>query len=69
MPKSGAKFKIWVRKNTFIAAFTLLRSLEDFLIDVKSGDVLFFQLIENRYGMRLQNEPIFIIIAQGAAKL
>ena len=47
----------------------IFRTFQDFLIDVKSGDVLFFQLSENRYGMRLQNEPFFIIIAQGAAKL
>ena len=38
------------------------------LTDNKSGTMLFFKLIINRYGLGLSNEPFFIIIAQGAAK-
>ena len=31
--------------------------------------MLFFKYSANRYGLGLSNEPLFIIIAQGAAKL
>ena len=36
---------------------------------MKSGITLFFKLCANRYGLGLSNEPLFIIIAKGAAKL
>ena len=43
--------------------------IQDVLTDVKSVVMLFFKLCANRYGFGLSNEPLFIIIAQGAAKL
>ena len=36
---------------------------------LKRAAMLFFNLRVNRYGLRLSNELLFIIIAQGAAKL
>ena len=53
-------------KTTFMLQ---LDTCQDILTDVKSGTMLFFKLSANRYGFGLSNEPLFIIIAQGAAKL
>ena len=35
----------------------------------QNAALMFFQLNKNRYGIGLSNEQLFIIIAQGAAKL
>ena len=43
--------------------------LSNVLTDVKNGILLVFELCTNRYGLGLSNESLFIIIAQGAAKL
>ena len=36
---------------------------------IEYGTILFFKLSANRYDLGLLNEPLFIIIAQGATKL
>ena len=49
--------------------YSNLALFQDILLDVKSAAMLFYNLKANRYDLRLSNELLFIIIAQGAAKL
>ena len=60
--------KIFINYN--VVQLRIIKTpFQDLQIDAKSGFMLFFELYANRYGLGLSDEPLFVIITQGAAKL